>query len=168
MQKIFTINGYWNVTFNKKFEKNDMWYGQIIMNDDGIFEGIVIDANGHYKGECLIGGKKTDNDLEAIIINSFSDINYSLYKTTKNKEGYLGSVYEIDNDLGKVLIGEAFIIGKEENKINSSSDRVPDFQARIDTWKDIFMHPLSEVTYYNYLETFKGEAEKNKRQSLNM
>ena len=57
MSKLVDIKGYWN-EFNIKdyinkscgndFNDNDMWEGKLLLEDDGWFEGIVVDPFSSY------------------------------------------------------------------------------------------------------------------------
>ena len=56
MAKLMDIKGYWDMSGSFNFNDNDMWEGKILLNDDGWFEGIVVDPNSSYTEDRFIFG----------------------------------------------------------------------------------------------------------------
>ena len=56
MTKLMDIKGYWNMSGSFEFNDNDMWEGKILLDEDGWFEGIVVDPNSSYtEDRCIFG-----------------------------------------------------------------------------------------------------------------
>lgn len=56
MKKLIDIKGYWNTSFDWNLNDKDMWEGQILLEEDGWFEGIVKDPYSQYTGDRFIFG----------------------------------------------------------------------------------------------------------------
>ncbi len=161
MEKLIDINGYWNTTFDNTFLNNDMWYGQIVLNEDGRFEGIIVDQEDHYKGECLIGGMCTEKYMEFIVISSFIDIPPIVYKVQNVKDGFLGRAYELGEDDQEIEIGNSFVI--VQDKVYSTDDDITKYKHSIDNWKDLLMCPVSEFAYIEFLDSLDCKSKKTQK-----
>ena len=56
MAKLMDIKGYWDMSYGYDFNDNDMWEGKILLDDDGWFEGTVVDPNSSYTEDRFIFG----------------------------------------------------------------------------------------------------------------
>lgn len=161
MEKLISINGYWNTTFDNTFLNNDMWYGQIILNENGRFEGLVVDKENYYKGECLIGGMWTENYMEFIVISSFIDIPPIVYKAQNVEGDFFGRVYVLGEVDQEIEIGNSFVVAQDRACL--SDDELTEYKHSIDYWKDLLMCPIFEFTYIEFLDSLDCKNEKTQK-----
>ena len=45
MAKLIDIKGYWNMANDWTFDEKNVWQGQILLQEDGWFEGVVVDPH---------------------------------------------------------------------------------------------------------------------------
>lgn len=56
MTKLMDIKGYWNTSDDWNFDEKDMYEGQILLDEDGWFEGIVNNPYSDYKLDRFVFG----------------------------------------------------------------------------------------------------------------
>lgn len=56
MERIYDIKGYWNDKFETKYTGDKSWSGKIKVDEDGWFEGVVVDSNSTYTKERFVCG----------------------------------------------------------------------------------------------------------------
>ena len=75
MAKLMNIKGYWNTSNNWTFDEKDMDEGQILVQEDGWFEGIVRNPNSTYKEDRFVFG--AFHEGKVIFLNKFTPIEES-------------------------------------------------------------------------------------------
>jgi len=56
MSKLMDIKGYWNESNNYEFNDKNVWEGKILLEEDGWFEGLVVNPNSSYLEDRFIFG----------------------------------------------------------------------------------------------------------------
>jgi hypothetical protein len=116
------VNGYWNMPDKNK--KWDLWKGQIILSDDGWFEGVVNDLNSSsYKGDRFVFGIYEDGKYVELYKLSPKFVSLPLMFHGENyKDGYYGLFDRVETTHSDVM-GYTRIDFKDLGEVEDS-DRV--------------------------------------------
>jgi len=155
MKQLNYITGYWNMGDDHNFNDNNKWEGQLILEDDGWFEGIVNDPNSPYTDDRFIFGAYFPN-VPAIELLKVTPAEISAPFAFKCKRND-GRFYVID-ELGEQPLG---VCGMAIEK--SANQDLTELQARINSWKDSISDDENSLLYENTAKMRKEFCEILKR-----
>lgn len=148
MAKLMDIKGYWSVSFGP-YNENDIWEGKILLNDDGWFEGIVVDPNSSYKGDRLVYGfYHLDKGIQLIKVAPKRVSNPFVFRGLKKETSYDG-VFSVIRVLGEQGCGLCSITTEEFSKLKENTvdieeglkNRIAEFKE-IDDFKTLYENTL--------------------------
>jgi len=142
MEKIHNIKGYWDATYTNSFNETNMWEGQIILEEDGWFEGIVRDPNSGYTQDRFVCG--VYHPSKVIELYKFAPSSVSspfVFHGKKEKNGYNGE-FEIIGLLGPTPYGVCNI--NTEEITENLELQTAELKSRIQTYKDNMEYETSE------------------------
>lgn len=92
MSQLYNIKGYWSENLSKDFSGKNMWSGQLVLSDDGWFEGIVTDINNPNSGtRYVFGAYFPDAGIELLMFSAPEVSPPLVYRVSKKEqEGYDG------------------------------------------------------------------------------
>lgn len=127
MEKVIKLNCCWNIK-----GESDVWHGEAIVNNDGWFEGIVIDPNSNYKGDRFIFGYYIKNKRVELLKLAPINISYPLIFRVwgKGKIKYEGLIHVAGNIM-EIKIGTVMIDIEELPEIDMAN-----LSAKIQLYKD--------------------------------
>ncbi len=143
MIELNNIKGFWSDTSEQNSNATGAWEGQILLQPDGWFEGIVNNHNDNDKSDNLIFGfysPQTKIELLKISEEAESD-NFYIFHGTKEEEGLVGE-YSLIDLFKERQIGVCFIITNVSEKQEDASF----LQERIDSYK-LTMNVESKAFY---------------------
>ncbi len=150
MVKLKDIKGYWNMSYDYDFNDNDMWEGKILLEEDGWFEGIVVDPNSSYKEDRFIFG--VYHPTKVIELFKFSPVDVSspyVFYGNKNANGYDGQ-FEVIGLLGSMPCGVSHIVTQDAETVRESIDfEIDELKSRIQSYKDNIMDEVCKSFYDN-------------------
>lgn len=150
MGKLNDIKGYWDMSYNYDFNDNDMWEGKILLEEDGWFEGIVVDPNSSYKEDRFIFG--VYHPTKVIELFKFTPINISspfVFHGKRDAKGYEGQ-FETIGLFGPTPCGVSHIITQDAELTRGNIDlEVQELQAKIQRYKDSIMDEIGKSFYDN-------------------
>ena len=150
MTKLKNIQGYWNMSGEVNFNNNDMWEGKLLLEDDGWFEGIVVDPNSSYKKDRFVFG--VYHPEKVIELLKFTPISVSapfVFHGTKTEEGYDGE-FEVIGYLGSTPCGVSRLITSESEFTNEELDsEIEEVKTKIQNYKDSTMDEYGRTFYDN-------------------
>lgn len=91
MTKLMDIKGYWNTSDDWNFDEKDMYEGQILLDEDGWFEGIVNNPYSDYKLDRFVFGAFFEGKI--IFLNKLTPLEEStplIFNGEFNGEYYCG------------------------------------------------------------------------------
>ena len=126
------------------FNDRDMWEGQLILHNDGWFEGIVKDPYGHYHNDIFIFGAYFPYiAVELLKVTPAEVSDPFVFKCEKNQEGYAGR-FSIIDALGEQPFGVSYIVIQK-----SMNENLLDLQTRIGNWKSAMQGDNNIILYEN-------------------
>lgn len=162
MSELKKIKGYWNTSFNDEFNENDMWEGSILSEEDGWFEGIVVDPNSSYIGDRFIFGVYFPGRVFELY--KFTPINISapfVFHAKQDCLGYTGTLEEIGL-FGPYPFGAChFRVTSMDVNDNTAEQKVIEeekkkLQERIQEYKDNTMDYVGREFYNNAIAQRKS------------
>jgi len=150
MSKLNDIKGYWDMSYGYNFNETDMWEGKILLEEDGWFEGIVVDPNSSYKEDRFIFG--VYHPTKVIELFKFTPIDVSspfVFHGKRDAKGYEGQ-FEAIGLFGSMPCGVSHIITQdaELNRGNVELE-VKELQAKIKRYKESIMDEAGKSFYDN-------------------
>ncbi len=110
MANLMDIKGYWNMSNNYDFNERDMWEGTLLLQDDGWFEGIVVDPSSSYTGERFIFGVyHPEKVIELFKLAPISVSSPFVFHGIRDVKGYDGQ-FETINFFDTTPCGNSHII----------------------------------------------------------
>ena len=150
MSKLNDIKGYWDMSYNYNFNDNDMWEGKILLEDDGWFEGIVVDPNSSYKEDRFIFGVYHQGKI--IELFKFTPINVSapfVFHGTRDAKGYDGQ-FETIGLFGSMPCGVSHLITQDAELVRGNVDsEKAELEAKIQRYKNSIMDEVGKEFYNN-------------------
>lgn len=151
MSKLYDIKGYWNMAYNYQFNDNDMWEGKILLEEDGWFEGIVVDPNSSYTEDRFIFG--VYNPEKVIELFKFTPIDVNspfVFHGSRDAKGYCGE-FETIGLFGTMPCGVSHIITQDAELNGGNIDlETQELQNKIQRYKSNIMDEPGKE-FYNYL-----------------
>ncbi len=145
MTKLIDIKGYWNMDYSGDFNNKDMWEGQILLQEDGWFEGIVLDTNSSQKKDRFIFGVYFPEK----VIRLFRLTPLNVYDGTKYYKGYDGEIKTIGL-FGTMPCGNSHIVTQETLEIKQDiKEDVLKLEAKIQRYKNTMMDKTGKEFYEN-------------------
>ena len=142
MAKLNDIKGYWDTSYGCDFNYNDMWEGKILLEEDGWFEGIVVDPNSFYKKDRFIFGVYYPNKVIELFKCTPIDVSAPfVFHGTRDVTGYDGT-FESIGLLGSTPCGVSRIITRDAEFARENVD------SEIDELKS---SPIYETNLMSYL-----------------
>lgn len=150
MKKLIDIKCYWNKTFDFNMNDKDTWEGQILLEEDGWFEGIVNDPYSQYKGYRFIFGIYHPEKVIELYKYAPEEISKPLkFHGDRDAKGYDGE-FSIIGLFGEQPYGNCHIITQySELARNNIQEEVSSLEAKIKYWKDYIMYCDCKLFYDN-------------------
>lgn len=143
MERYFELTGYWNLVGEYNFTEQRKWQGQIVLNEDGWFEGIAHDLDSSKNTYRMIFGRYNEEDgiyLYKMAPRTLCEP--QIISGTKTKDGLDGEIIAL-SFRGATSIGVSRIITKEIDK-----EEIPDdFYEQIEEAKE----RTESTEFYNLL-----------------
>ena len=150
MSKLVDIKGYWNMFGKSDFNDNDMWIGEILLYEDGWFEGIATDPNSPYNGDRFIFGVYHPEKL--IELYKFAPISVSapfVFHGKRDAKGYDG-VFERIELFGSRPRGVSQIITQYAEAVRGNiEEETNELEKRIQGYKQSIMDATCKEFYVN-------------------
>ena len=146
MKELYDIEGYWDMSGCYAFNDKDMWKGQILLEDDGWFEGIVVDPNSSYKEDRFIFG--VYYPVKVIELYKFTPLSVSapfVFHGRRDAKGYDGN-FETIGLFGPSPCGVSHIITQARD---NSDTEIAELEARIQRYKSSIMDDTCKEFYDN-------------------
>lgn len=147
MARLMDIKGYWNMYFEWNFNHIDMWEGKILLQNDGWFEGIVVDPNSHYTEDRFIFGVYHPEKI--IELFKFTPLKVSspfVFHGRRDAKGYDG-IFEIIGLFDTNPCGNSHIITKyAKENINEEKRKL---ESKIQRYKSSIMDKTCKKFYDN-------------------
>ena len=150
MAKLIDIKGYWDMSDSFVFNDNDMWEGKILLNDDGWFEGIVVDSNSSYTEDRFIFG--VYHPEKVIELFKFTPIDVSapfVFHGNRDAKGYDGE-FETIGLFGAMPCGVSHIITQYAETVRENTEvETDELEKRIQRYKQSIMDETGKEFYNN-------------------
>lgn len=154
MAELMDIMGYCNSNFSLDFDEHDKWEGQLLLEDDGWFEGIVVDNNRAYKGDRFIFGvyyPKKIIELFKLSPNSVSPP--FIFRGRRDAKTYVGK-FEVLGLFGSMPSGACSISTQYVESVRKNTDsEMAILKAKIQKYKNELLDSSCKELYYNSLDT---------------
>ena len=168
MNKLIEIKGFWKTRRKEDYNDKNMWEGKLLLEEDGWFEGIVIDPESQYKGNRFIFGIYHENKIiELLKISPENVSNPFVFRCQKNRKEYEG-IFSVIDTYDEYPCGESKIITneidylKEKQNIETEKERllnkINSFKEEND-YKELYENILnirSNLSEY-VLRKYKGD-----------
>ncbi len=150
MAKLMDIKGYWNMAYGCDFNDKDMWEGQILLQDDGWFEGIVVDPNSSYKEDRFIFGVYyPEKVIELFKVTPISVNAPFVFHGKRDAKGYDGQ-FETIGLFGAMPCGNSHIITQYVETVRQGiEEESQKLEAKIQRYKDNIMDEPGKEFYEN-------------------
>lgn len=151
MTKLMDIKGYWDMSNRYNFNDLDMWEGQILLHDDGWFEGIAVDPNScYYGGDRFIFGVYYPEKIVELF--KFAPLDVSkpfIFHGRRDAKGYVGKLETIEL-FGTIPCGNCFITTQYAETVRQGIDEeTKKLEDKIQIYKDTTMDEVSKDFYDN-------------------
>lgn len=150
MARLNDIKGYWDMSYGYDFNENDMWEGKILLEEDGWFEGIVVDSNSSYKKDRFIFG--VYHPTKVIELFKFTPVDVSapfVFHGTRDAKGYDGE-FETIGIFGSMPCGVSHIITQDAELARGNVDsEIDELKFKIQNYKDNTMDEVGKSFYDN-------------------
>lgn len=150
MAKLMDIKGYWDMSGRYDFNDNDMWEGKILLDDDGWFEGIVVDSNSSYTEDRFIFGVYYPEKV--IELFKFTPISVSapfVFYGKRDAKGYDGE-FETIGLFGAMPCGVSHIITQYAESVRENTEvETDELEKRIQRYKQSIMDETGKEFYNN-------------------
>ncbi len=148
--KLMNIKGYWDSSYKSNFNEQNIWEGEILLQEDGWFEGIVNNPNSSYVENRFIFGIYLQD--KAIELFKMTPINIGLplnYRVTKSNFGYDGIIEQVGY-YTSTRFATSHIITEDSNlnlvNYNKAKEKLGN---KIEAWKNDIMDNVTKSFYEN-------------------
>lgn len=150
MKRLNDIKGYWDMSYGYRFNDRDMWEGKILLEDDGWFEGLVVDPNSSYKeGRFVFGVYHPEKTIELYKFTPISVSSPFVFHGNRDAKGYDGQ-FEAIGIFGSEPCGVSHIITQDAELARGDvSEEAAELEARIQDYKDTTMDDVCRTFYNN-------------------
>lgn len=150
MAKLNDIKGYWDATYSYDFNDINMWEGQILLEEDGWFEGIVVDPKSSYtKDRFIFGVYHPDKVIELFKFTPVSVSNPFVFHGKRDAKGYDGE-FELIGLFGSYPYGVSHIITQDAELARGNVDKeFEELKSRIQNYKNNTMDEVGKSFYDN-------------------
>lgn len=151
MAKLMDIKGYWDMSYKYDFNEKEMWEGQILLHDDGWFEGIVVDPNScYYTGDRFIFGVYyPEKIVELFKFAPLSVTKPFVFHGRRDAKGYVGKLETFDL-VRTISCGNCFITTQYAETVRQGIDEeTQKLEERIQRYKDTTMDQVGKNFYEN-------------------
>ncbi len=160
--EVVQIMCFWN-TNNDAFSKEGVYKSQVILYEDGWFEGITKDPLTIEKSESFIFGVYlTTKVIEGTILFSLKENKPFVFEGTKDAKGYTGHFHERGLTKPK-LSGDSYVI--------TSLEEAKDFlelEGQIKALKEKVLSNENNSAIYNHQSYFRGHLIKEVKNKFNV
>ena len=150
MAKLMDIKGYWNMSYGYDFNDRDMWEGQILLQDDGWFEGIVVDPSSSYTEDRFIFGVYYPGKVVELF--KFTPLSVSapfVFHGRRDAKGYEGQ-FETIGLFGTMPCGTSHIITQYAEVARGNVDEEAKvLEAKIQRYKSSIIDKSGQEFYDN-------------------
>lgn len=151
MAKLLDIKCFWNMAFEEDYNNLDKWEGQILLEEDGWFEGVVTAPNNRYElKNCFIFGVYHSNK----IIELFKLSPLSVYHGVKDEVGYNGE-FEIINSLGSLPGGNSCIMVQSPKNTIDIPTEIEILEFKIQKYKSNIKYK-EEYNFYTNIASIRN------------
>lgn len=151
MSKLNDIKGYFDSSFQYRFNDNDMWEGQILLEDDGWFEGVVKDpsSKSYTEDRFVFGIYYPEKFIELFKWTPTSYSSPFVFHGKRDAKGYDGE-FEVIGLAGSMPYGVCHIITQEASLVRDGVDEeAEDVKRRIERYKVLLMDSVGREFYDN-------------------
>ena len=150
MKKLNDIKGYWDMSYTYSFNDNDMWEGKILLEDDGWFEGIVVDPNSSYKeGRFVFGVYYPEKTIELFKFTPVSVSAPFVFHGRRDVKGYAGQ-FETIQLFGPSPCGVSHIITQDAELARGNvRGEAAELEMQIAYYKSHVMDDIGRSFYNN-------------------
>ncbi len=149
MKKLMDIKGFWNMSDNWELNDQDMWEGNILLEDDGWFEGIVTEPYSSYqKDQFVFGIYYPTKIIELFKIVPTHIGKLLVFRGIRDAKGYDGYFKPIL--FGTAPYGRTHIITQYRENIETEIQNVED---KIEKYKNNLMDEADKKFYENIIST---------------
>lgn len=116
MTKLMNIKSYWNMNNDWNFNEENIWQGQILLQEDGWFEGVVADINNPKPLDRFVFGVFHEGKI--LFLNKFNPVEGStpyIYQGEFNGQDYIGE-FDAFRLISTVKCGNTRLIVQEVEK----------------------------------------------------
>ena len=161
MAKIIDIKGFWNMDYGFDFNDKNIWEGQILLQDDGWFEGVVVDKPSSYKEDRFVFGVYYPRKV--IDLYKFTPINMSapfIFHGEKQVNGYDGQ-FNVIGLFSTMPCGNSRIVTKEVDLIRPQriEEEIQKLETKIQRYKNTIMDETGKEFYENTIAMRKTMVE---------
>lgn len=149
MAKLIDIKGYWNMANDWDFDEKNVWEGQILLQEDGWFEGIVVDPHSEYTQDRFVFGACHEGCV--IFLNKFTPLETStplIFQGEFNGHDYTGEVDSVSL-MTAYKCGNARMLTEEVHK--DLEEQSQELTTRIEGFKNTKMNKAFMEIYHNLL-----------------
>lgn len=150
MPKLMYIKCYWNMSYGYDFNDRDMWEGQILLQDDGWFEGIAVDSNSSYTEDRFIFGVYYPGKVVELF--KFTPLSVSVpfrFHGTRESKGYEGK-FETIGLFGTMPCGNFHITTQYAEVIKENVDEeIKVLETKIQRYKSSIIDEVCQEFYGN-------------------
>lgn len=150
MAKLMDIAGYWDMSYGYNFNDKNMWEGQILLQDDGWFEGVVVDPNSSYTEDRFVFGVYYPEKV--LELYKFTPLKVStpfVFHGKRDAKGYDG-YFETIGCLGTMPCGASHIITQYAEVARGHIDKeAKALEMKIKRYKGSIMDEAGKEFYDN-------------------
>jgi len=154
MSKLMDIKGYWDESNNYEFDDKNVWEGKILLEEDGWFEGIVVNPNSSYIEERFIFGVYYPE--KTIELFKFAPTKISapfIFHGKRDAKGYDGKI-ETLGLFETSAYGVSHITTQYAESVRKNIEtEIEKLEIRIENYKQNTLDNIGKDFYYNLIAT---------------
>ena len=163
MAKLIDIKGYCNTSNKYEFNDDNMWKGQLLLEEDGWFEGIVNDAVSQFAEDKMIFGiYHPGKIIELFKVSSVNKSDPFIFRETMDAKSNDGQFSTI-GIFGEELCGVSHIIMQDVDSLNQN-DYLKISQRNIESEKEDLLKRIDNFKKNNGFEKLYENTFKRRKQ----